>query len=259
MDRRRFFGAAAATTAAASLPLLAVGAAQASPAADAAQEQKLTRLMLDALSRALDDPATAAVVEPHIQDIGFNWHPPVTAVENIDYMVAYAFGNRAPAGGGDPAKVLYEPGPVNEALADTIAAIRKQKDVPVFAQWEIARFLESKYGMDRVTSIEPVIAADGTITYLSTDGVAAQVVALRGTSGTAGVVGFRDHVKRCVQTTRDRGMLAFAPAGVEMPGDYDAESGQPWTRRRDLYLLHDMYAQFAVLRQKAITAAYPNA
>ena len=148
MDRRRFFAAAAATTAAASLPLLGAGSAQASPAADAAQEQKLTRLMLDALSRELDDPATAAVVEPHIQDIGFNWHPPVTDIENIDYIVAYAFGNRAPAAGGDPAKVLYEPGPVNEALADTIAAIRKQKDVPVFAQWEIARFLESKYGMD---------------------------------------------------------------------------------------------------------------
>ncbi|WP_120520507.1 hypothetical protein [Arthrobacter celericrescens] len=258
MDRRRFFTAAAATTAAASLPLLTAGAAEASLAADAAQEQKLTRLMIDALSRELEDPATAAVVEPHIQDVGFSWHPPVIAVDNIDYIVAYAFGNRAPAGGGDPAKVLYEPGPVNEALADTIAAMRKQKNVPVFAQWEIARFLENKYGMDRVTSIEPVIAADGTITYLSTDGVAAQVVALRGTSGTAGVVGFRDHVKRCVQTTRDRGMTAFAPAGAEMPGDYDLQSGQPWTRRRDLYLLHDMYAQFAVLRQKAIMAAYPH-
>lgn len=257
MDRRRFFTTAAATTAAAALPLLTAGAAQAA-SSDAAQEQRLTRLMLDALSRELNDPATAAVVEPHIQDIGFNWQPPVTAVENIDYIVAYAFGNRAPAGGGDPAKVLYEPGPVNEALADTIAAVREQKDVPVFAQWEIARFLEGKYGMDGVTSIEPVITADGTITYLSTDGVAAQVVALRGTSGIAGVAGFRDHVKRCVQTTRDRGMNAFAPAGVEMPGEYDTQSGQPWTRLRELYLLHDMYAQFAVLRQKAITAAYPN-
>lgn len=257
MDRRLFFTAAAATTAAVSLPWLTAGAAQAAPS-EAAEEQKLTRLMLDTLSRELDDPATAAVVGPHIQDVGLNWQPPQTAVENIDYIVAYAFGNRAPAGGGDPAKVLYEPGPVNEALTDTIAAIRKQKDVPVFAQWEIARFLESKHGMDRVTSIEPVIAADGTITYLSTDGVAAQVVALRGTSGTAGVVGFRDHVKRCVQTTRDRGMTAFAPAGVEMPGDYDLQSGQPWTRRRDLYLLHDMYAQMAVLRAKAIAAAYPN-
>ncbi|OFI38816.1 hypothetical protein BIU82_17290 [Arthrobacter sp. SW1] len=257
MDRRRFFTAAAATTAAASIPLLTAGTAQAA-FSDTAQEQKLTRLMLDALSRELDDPGTAAVVEPYIQDIGFNWQPPVTGLENIDYIVAYAFGNRAPAGGGDPSKVLYEPGPVNEALADTIAAVREQKDVPVFAQWEIARFLESKYGMDRVASIEPVIGADGTITYLSTDGVAAQVVALRGTSGTAGVVGFRDHVKRCVQTTCDRGMDAFAPAGVQMPGEYDTRSGQPWTRRRDLYLLHDMYAQFAVLRQKAITAAYPN-
>ncbi|MDP5228475.1 MULTISPECIES: hypothetical protein [Arthrobacter] len=256
MDRRRFFTAAAATTAAASLPLLAAEPAFAD--STDAQDKRLTRLMLDALGRELDDPATAAVVEPHIQDVGFNWHPPVVAVADIDYIVAYSFGNRAPAGGGDPAKVLYEPGPVNEALADTIAAVRKQKTVPVFAQWEIARFLSSKYNMTQVISIEPVIAKDGTITYLSTDGVAAQVVAQRGTGGTAGVIGFRDHVKRCVQTTRDRGMTAFAPAGIDMPGTYDPESGQPWTRRRDLYLLHDMYAQMAVLRAKEIAKAYPN-
>ncbi|MEZ2371759.1 hypothetical protein [Arthrobacter sp. RCC_34] len=256
MDRRRFFTAAAATTAAASLPLLAAEPAFAD--STDAQTKKLTRLMLDALSRELDDHATARVVQPHLQDVGFNWHPPVTAVANIDYIVAYAFGNRAPAGGGDPAKVLYEPGPVNEALADTIAAVRKQKTAPVFAQWEIARFLKSKYSMTQVISIEPVIAPDGTITYLSTDGVAAQVVAQRGTGGTAGVVGFRDHVKRCVQTTRDRGMTAFAPAGFDMPGTYDLQSGQPWTRRRDLYLLHDMYAQMAVLRGKMIAEAYPN-
>ncbi|WP_285723871.1 hypothetical protein [Psychromicrobium xiongbiense] len=259
MDRRRFLSTAAVSTAAASLPLLAAQPAFADSAGSAdAQGKKLDRLKLDALSRELNDPATAAVIEPHLQDVGFTWHPPVTPVANIDYIVAYSFGNRAPAGGGDPAKVLYEPGPVNEALADTIAAIRKQKTVPVFAQWEIARFLTSKYSMTQVTSIDPVIAKDGTITYLSTDGVAAQMVALRGTSGTAGVVGFRDHVKRCVQTTHDRGMTAFAPQGFEMPGTYDAQSGQPWTRRRDLYLLHDMYAQMAVLRAKAIAAAYPN-
>lgn len=255
MDRRMFVITAAA---AASFPLLS-----ASPAlADTAQggDAKLSRTMLAALGRELDDPATASAVEPVIEDIGFNWHPPVIPVQDIDFIVAYAFGNRPPAGGGDPARVLYEPGPVNEALADTVAAVWRQRPVPVYAQWEIARFLQEKHHLDQVTSIEPVIAVDGTITYLSTDGVGAQVAGLRaGLIGTkAGVVGFRDHVKRCVQTSRDRGMQAFAPAGVDMPGAYDEQSGQPWTRRRDLYLLHDMYAQFAVRRQKAITEAYPN-
>ncbi|GAB2738435.1 hypothetical protein ACX801_04660 [Arthrobacter bambusae] len=156
--------------------------------------------------------------------------------------------------------MLYEPGPVNEALADTVAKVRARRNVPVFAQWEIARFLESKYHMSGVTSIEPVISADGTIVYLSTDGVAAQVKELRASqpSGIAGIVGFRDHIKRCVQTTQDRGMDAFAPQGIDMPGTYDPQSGQPWTRRRDLYLVHDMYAQIAVLRGKLIAQAYPN-
>ena len=116
--------------------------------------------------------------------------------------------------------------------------------------------------MDDVTSIEPVTEADGTITYLSTDGVAAQVADARknlpGGIGTACVVGFRDHHKRCVQTTRDRGMTAYAPRGVAMPDTYDTESGQAWTRTRELYLVHDMAAQWQVLRAKLIAEAYPN-
>ncbi|WP_279630225.1 hypothetical protein [Streptomyces murinus] len=43
-----------------------------------------------------------------------------------------------------------------------------------------------------------------------------------------------------------------------MPGTYDPESGQAWTRRRDLYLVHDMVAQLTVLRTKLIAQAYPN-
>ncbi|MDQ4504273.1 hypothetical protein [Sinomonas sp. ASV322] len=255
MDRRFFVSTAA--VAAASMPLLAAAPAHAADSDD--QGRALQEIMLKALSRELNDPETAAVVEPAIEDIGFDWHPPVAPIASLDYIVAYSFGNRAPAGGGDPSRVMYEPGPVNEALADTIAKVRATRDIPVFAQWEIARFLKSKYSMDGVTSIEPVIKPDGTIVYLSTDGVAAQVVSFRGgTSGTAGVVGFRDHVKRCVLTTRGRGMTAFAPEGIDMPGTYDPLSGQPWTRRRDLYLIHDMFAQFGMWREKAIKAAYPN-
>ncbi|MFE7111479.1 hypothetical protein ACFU98_39355 [Streptomyces sp. NPDC057575] len=47
-----------------------------------------------------------------------------------------------------------------------------------------------------------MVTEDGTITYLSTNGVAAQVLEHRknapGGIGTACVVGFRDHHKRCV-------------------------------------------------------------
>jgi hypothetical protein len=256
MDRRTF---ASATLLTAAAPLLTTTPALAD-SSERGKDAKLTRTMLDALERELDDHATASVVEPHIEDIGFNWHPPTKPVDSIDFIIAYGFGNRRPAGGGDPNRVLYEPGPVNEALADTVAKLRAGRNLPVYAQWEIARFLESKYHMSGVTSIEPVISADGTIVYLSTDGVAAQVKELRAAqpAGIAGIVGFRDHIKRCVQTTQDRGMDAFAPQGMDMPGTYDPQSGQPWTRRRDLYLVHDMYAQMAVLRGKLIAQAYPN-
>ncbi|MGA5067800.1 hypothetical protein ACPB9E_29165 [Streptomyces exfoliatus] len=113
-----------------------------------------------------------------------------------------------------------------------------------------------------MTSIEPLIAPDGTITYLSTDGVAAQVAEARkrvpGGAGIACVIGFRDHHKRCVQTTRDRGLKAYAPRGFGMPHTYDPESGQPWTRRRDLYLVNDMLAQWSALRAKLMAEAFPN-
>ncbi|WP_326773490.1 hypothetical protein [Streptomyces sp. NBC_01445] len=251
MERRTF---AAGIAAAAAAPAL-LGAAPAPSHGD----DRLRKAMRAALGAELDDRAAARAVEPHIHGIGFDWHPPTVPLGRIDFLVAYGFGNRPPAGGGDPTKVMYEPGPVNEELADTVARVRARRDVPVYAQWEIARFLKSKYRMTDVTSIEPVIAPDGTITYLSTDGVAAQVVEARKKLpqgiGTAGVIGFRDHVKRCVQTTNDRGMKAYAPAGFEMPGTYDPESGQAWTRRRDLYLVHDMTAQWTVLREKLIAQA----
>lgn len=200
-------------------------------------------------------------------DVGFTWDLPTIAAARIDRIVAYGFGNRANAASGNTPTnganqtALPDPGPVNEALADAVYAIRRLKSVKVYAQWEIARFLASKYQMADVHSIEPVVAADGSITYLSTDGVAAAIVALEGGGAAMGgvaVVGHRDHAKRCIQTSRARGMAAAAVAEVPLPTLYEPQSGQAWTRRRDLYLVHDMYAQFATLRANLIAAAYPN-
>ncbi len=256
MNRRLF---ATALTAALAVPATA-GAAH---AGGRASEESRSRAVLAALTEALDgDRRTARILAPLVEDVAFEWEPPTARLDDLDFIVAYGFGNRPPAGGGDPTKVLFEPGPVNEELADTVARIRARRDIPVYAQWEIARFLESKYRMKNVTSIEPVIAPDGTITYLSTDGVAQQVAEARknlpGGPGTAGVVGFRDHHKRCVLTTQGRGMKAFAPRGFAMPKTYDPQSGQAWTRRRDLYLVSDMTAQWTMLQRKMIMEAYPN-
>ena len=46
--------------------------------------------------------------------------------------------------------------------------------------------------------------------------------------------------KRCVDTSIAAGMTAAAPAGYDMPKAYDAQSGQPWTRSRLAYLMHDI-------------------
>ncbi|MFD9690114.1 hypothetical protein ACFXPX_36360 [Kitasatospora sp. NPDC059146] len=255
MDRRRF---AAAVAAGAVVPVVA-GAGQAQAEGTGGQEG-LRRQMVKALTGALGDRAAAEAEVPRILDVCFDWAPPTVEPAKVDFLLAYAFGNRAPAGGGDPAKVRYEPGPVNRELADTVARIHRRRKVPVYAQWEIAHFLTDVHGLTDVTSIEPVVAPDGTITYLSTYGVAAQVAAARkglpGGIGTAGVVGFRDHVKRCVLTTRLAGIAsAGAPAGTAMPGTYDPRSGQAWTRSRELYLVHDMAAQWQLLEQRLVAAA----
>ncbi|GAA2357213.1 hypothetical protein GCM10010376_94640 [Streptomyces violaceusniger] len=260
MQRRSF---ASAVSAAAAAPFL-LGAAPSDTdrTQSAAADGRLKRDMVAALENELQDRNTARAVAAWIFDIGFDWTPAAAPISEFDFLIAYAFGNRPPANGGDPAKVLAEPGPMNELLADVVARIRTKRTMTVYAQWEIAHFLKTKYNMSQVIAIDPVIAEDGTITYLSTDGVAAQVAEQRksnpGGLGTAGVVGWRDHIKRCVLTTEGRGMTALAPEGFTMPDTYDPESGQPWTRRRDLYLVHDMNAQWGMMRTELISRMYPN-
>ncbi|MFT4296269.1 MAG: hypothetical protein QM582_12745 [Micropruina sp.] len=264
MDRRHLITTAALGSAAAFLPTGTANAETLASTNSAADAAALKRSMRRYLADHLRDPQTARATVPRIFDIGFNWRPPVAPLAKFDFLLAFGFGNRPPANGGDPTRVLPEPGPMNEDLADTVvkALRRARRKLPVYAQWEIARHLKAKYDMDDVVSIEPVFADDGTITYLSTDGVVAQVVALRsnrpGGVGTAGVIAFEDHIKRCVQTTRARGVSAFAPRGLSMPDTYDPKSAQAWTRDRDIYLVHDMYAQITVLRNDLIKERYPN-
>ncbi|WP_433592061.1 hypothetical protein [Nocardia sp. CA-145437] len=124
------------------------------------------------------------------------------------------------------------------------------RGIPVYAQTVIADVLRGKYGMTDVVAIAADQQADGTLTYLSTDGVAKKVAALRGTSqGTdvAGVIAFKDHLWRATYTTRDNGLHAYAPAGITMPSHYDAQSGQAWTTSATTYLPVDMAARIPLL------------
>lgn len=224
-----------------------------------AQAAELNRLLNRILGPQLEDEATVSLVMEWIREVMLTWRPETEPLSAADYIVAFSFGNRPPAGGADPAKVLAEPGPVNEQLADVIAAMRKAKQVPVYAQWEIARVLESKHRMSDVVSIEPDYQPDGTIVYLSTDDVARKVAQLRAKAaagaGRASVVGFRDHHKRCVLTCRINHLTAHAPEGYPMPSTYDPDSGQVWTRSRPVYLAADVAGQFLLLERALVEAA----
>lgn len=208
----------------------------------------------------LKDEGLTKRMNSYLLDIGFHWSPPSRPAAKIESIVAYSFGNRLPAAGSK--QILPDPGPVNEELANAAWLLHQKSHAPVYAQWEIARFLKEKHGLEDVVSIEPVVAKDGTITYLSTDGVAEAVVTHKGGNaaslGVVGVIGHKDHVKRCVLTSRARGMNAYVADGVELPVAYDPQSGQSWTRQRELYLIHDMAAQFMMLRGERIAQEYPH-
>ncbi len=215
---------------------------------------ELQDLLERRLTEELGEAQAAAGLTRQILDIALSWRPSEVPAAQITAIVAYAFGNRPREGAGP--NDLADPGPVNEALAQAVLAIHRLSPVKVYAQWEIARFLVGQPGMAEMISIEPLHLPDGSLEYLSTDGVAAEVVRHEGGAGpalgTVAVVAHRDHAKRCVQISRRHGMNAHVAAEVELPAAYDALSGQPWTRRRDIYLAHDLAAQFIALRAKAI-------
>lgn len=249
---------------AAALPAFGAFADSGAPA-----DADFQRLVENELTSQLHDRATAAALAPIEVDVGFTWSLPTLPAVQLNSIVAYSFGNRPNAASGNTSSsggnqaALPDPGPINELLADAVHQIHSLNPVPVYAQWEIARFLVSKYGMNssNLFSVEPLIAADGTITYLSTDGVAVAIIAHAGGTaalGNVGVVGHRDHAKRCIETSVARQMKAYAAAEVSLPVVYDPLSGQSWTRNRHLYLVHDMYAQM-YMRFAALSAqAFPH-
>jgi hypothetical protein len=157
---------------------------------------------------------------------------------------------------------MAEPGPVNEALADAVAALLAIRPVPVHAQWEVARILERKHGLTGVISVLPMLSPSGEIIYLSTVDVARAAVAAEPSGadamGPVAVVAHLDHAGRCVEVSRAAGMDAFVAADVALPAFYDPLSGQTWTRRRDLYRLHDLCAGLFTRRAAALAQAFPE-
>jgi hypothetical protein len=185
-------------------------------------------------------PASDVATSPFLA-----YKPPRVADKKVDSLVVFAFGNRI----GDAGDL--QAGPTNEALAKAVFKFVIKHPMPVYAQTEIATQLQAA-GVQDVTSIDPVTNADGTVTYLSTAGVAEQTVSKAQAAGeelgTVGVVGFADHAVRCVLTARKAGMTdAAVPKGITLPTVYDPKSNQSWTRTRAAYLPTDLIGRLTTL------------
>lgn len=201
------------------------------------------------LTAQLGNKDVAADIAEFLMDEILTWKGEELPVDEADSILAYAFGNRLIPNGNQV------PGPVNEALADTVVDIYKQTGKPVYAQWEIAQSIGDRIPDKHLTSINPKIAVDGTISYLSTDGVAAAAVALSGGNmGKTVVVGFYEHSLRTINTSKSAGIDAYAPKNIELPHDYDPQSGQAWTRDAQTFVMHEIGNRSINERRRLIQA-----
>ena len=183
----------------------------------------------------LENKEVAAYTSEFIMNNLLTWKGEKLPLNEADSILAYAFGNRVLENGNQI------PGPMNEALADTVVEIYEEIGKPVYAQWEIAQSIGDRIPAKDLTSINPHIAEDGTLTYLSTNGVAQEAIKLSGGDlGKTVVVGFYEHSLRTINTSKAMGIDAYAPAGIALPHDYDELSGQAWTRDAKTFVMHEI-------------------
>ncbi len=204
----------------------------------------------------LDDGLVSAVEAMTGDDIAgsptLDYAPATVPADEVDSLWIFSYGFRFAGddhpegiGVGDEAPPMDQlvPGPTNEALAREAAAFVAEHPVPIIAQWEVAQVL-ADIGVPDVISVEPDVAADGTVTYLSTAGVAENGKALAAAAGVdpghAGVLCFADHAVRCLMTAEAADLDAAVPEGVALPTDYDPESGQTWTRSVETWIPVDL-------------------
>ena len=208
------------------------------------------RIELEAhLAAQLGDPATARTLAAILLEETISWQPPVLAPDHLTTLFAFTFGNRMLPNGN------RTPGPVNLALADIVVSLHQWNRAPVFAQWEVAEAIGDRIPAAMVTAINPLRDPRGEPLYLGTTGVIEEVARMVGDPGSlghVGIVAFADHIYRCVAACHRLGFDAHAPAGVDMPRNYDPESGQAWCRDRMVYLLHDIMIRITERRAAVV-------
>jgi hypothetical protein len=210
----------------------------------------LGKLLATRLEAELGDPEVAGALAAILAEDALAWRAPVIGLASVKTIIGFTFGNRMLANGN------REPGPVNEALADLALRLHEATGAPIRAQWEVAEPLAGRLPAGMVTPIHPTRDARAEPLYLSTGGVIEAIIARAGGAeavGPVAVVAQRDHAWRCVALCRRHGLGAGVVEGWELPAGYDALSGQPWTRSRLAYLLHDLHCR-ALDRRDALLA-----
>ncbi len=198
----------------------------------------LESLLVRHLTAELGDAATARRFAAVLMEEALSWRAPTVPVAAVREIAAFTFGNRMLPSGN------REPGPVNEALAVVAVRLQAATGARIWAQWEVAEAIGGRVPSDRLVPIYPARAADAEPRYLGTGGVVDAILAREPAGlGTVAVVALRDHAWRCVRICRRRGLDAGMPEGWPMPESYDPDSGQPWTRDRLTYLLHDLHCR----------------
>jgi hypothetical protein len=211
-------------------------------------------LLVGHLEVELGDAAIARAFAAALVEDALSWRAPTVPLEQVRTIVGFTFGNRMLPNAN------REPGPVNAALADLAVRLHAATGARVWAQWEVAEAIGARVPGAMVEAIYPGRDGQGEPRYLSTGGVVEAIIARGGGAaalGTVAIVAVRDHAWRCARICRRHGLSAGVPEGWPLPGDYDKSSGQPWTRERLAYLLHDLHCR-ALDRRDEVLAAVPD-
>jgi hypothetical protein len=208
---------------------------------------ELLNLLQARLFRELGDMASAHELSRLLYDDALSWTASEIEAGAIKTILAFTFGNRMQPNGN------RTPGPVNEAIAKVAISLQRATGATIYAQWEVAAAIGDAVLREKLVAIYPDRDKSAEPVYLSTGGTVRRVIAMvadAASLGVVGIVGFRDHLRRCVTTARAFGIDAYAPAGHTMPDTYDTHSGQPWCRSRSAYLMHDIAIRAAERRDR---------
>jgi hypothetical protein len=205
------------------------------------QDRDIEAILGNHLAAELGDPALARDLAKLLIEDALSWRAPTVPLAAVRTIVGFTFGNRMLPSGN------REPGPVNAALAEVAVGLHRATGARVWAQWEVAQAIGERIPRAALVAIYPGRDAQHEPRYLSTGGVIEEILARSGGDaadlGTVAVVAVRDHAWRCAALCRRCGLEAGLPEGWPMPDLYDPSSGQPWTRDRLAYLLHDLHCR----------------